>query len=278
MANLIVEWHPERKDRILLCCPLRHAAVPRSRSGRIRKASSSAPTTAPAARPCCCELAHHMPDLKSKYGVDFVLFDGEELVYDRPARSVLPGQRVLCPRVSSPIRRPTVQLGRAARHGGRRRPADLSTKQQHADAANAAARLRHLEARRDLGVKEFIPSTRSRSPRRPPGPQHIAKIPTFDIIDFDYPTPAAATTGTPPRTRPTSARPSRSPKSAGSCWSGPSGRSSGVVFSEPWLCFPAKRSSPACAPKSPPASRSSAAGRAPASAPRCPKPAASTCS
>ena len=30
-----------------------------------------------------CELAHVMPGLKTKYGVDFVLFDGEELVFDR---------------------------------------------------------------------------------------------------------------------------------------------------------------------------------------------------
>ena len=50
MANLIVEWHPERKERILLCCPLRHAAVSRSRTGATPRGSSSVRTTVPAAR------------------------------------------------------------------------------------------------------------------------------------------------------------------------------------------------------------------------------------
>ena len=30
------------------------------------------------------ELAHLMPETDAKYGVDFVLFDGEELVYGGP--------------------------------------------------------------------------------------------------------------------------------------------------------------------------------------------------
>ena len=62
---------------------------------------------------------------------------------------------------------------------------------------------------RRLGVREFIPRTGTEV-RDDHLPLHnTAKIPSCDIIDFDYPP------GTRQATRPTSARPCRWPKSAG---------------------------------------------------------------
>jgi glutaminyl-peptide cyclotransferase len=80
MTNLIVEWHPERRERILLCAhydtrpfPDRDRHNPR---GRFVGANDGAAGTA-----ILMELAHQMADWPGKLGVDFVLFDGEEFVF-----------------------------------------------------------------------------------------------------------------------------------------------------------------------------------------------------
>src|SRR5262245_10931968 len=81
MANMIVEWHPDRKERILLCAHYDTRPFPdqdvRDPRGIFVGANDGASGAA-----LFCELAFSMPELTSKYGVDFVLFDGEELVYD----------------------------------------------------------------------------------------------------------------------------------------------------------------------------------------------------
>ena len=69
---------------------------------------------------------------------------------------------------------------------------------------------------RDLGVKEFVAVTRYEVRDDHLALNNIARIPTIDIIDFEYPTARGPTTGTRPRTCPRTARPSRWPKSAGS--------------------------------------------------------------
>src|SRR4051794_27560352 len=83
MANIIVEWHPERKDRILLCAhydtrplPDRDLDPAQQRAGAFLGANDGASGAA-----VLMELAHLMPKLEGPIGVDFVLFDGEELVY-----------------------------------------------------------------------------------------------------------------------------------------------------------------------------------------------------
>ena len=101
MTNLLVEWHPDRKDRILLCAhydtrpyPDEDPVNPR---GVFLGANDGASGTA-----VLMELAHDMPGLKCRFGVDFVFFDGEELVYRQGPRSLFPGQRAFCPRVCRP--------------------------------------------------------------------------------------------------------------------------------------------------------------------------------
>lgn len=80
MANLIVEWHPERRQRILLCAHYDTRPFPdrdpRNPRGTFIGANDGASGTA-----LLMELAHQMPDLPGRLGVDFVLFDGEEFVF-----------------------------------------------------------------------------------------------------------------------------------------------------------------------------------------------------
>ncbi len=83
MANMIVEWHPERKERILLCAhydtrplPDRDPDPAQRKGGVFLGANDGASGVA-----VLMELAHLMKNLDGSIGVDFLLVDGEELVY-----------------------------------------------------------------------------------------------------------------------------------------------------------------------------------------------------
>ena len=83
MRNIIVSWHPEATQRVLLAChydtrprPDRELN-PFQRNKPFIGANDGASGVA-----LFMELAHQMPAIKPHYGVDFIFFDGEELVYD----------------------------------------------------------------------------------------------------------------------------------------------------------------------------------------------------
>ncbi len=80
MANMIVRWHPERRERILLCTHYDTRPYPdqdlRNPRGTFIGANDGASGCA-----LLMELAHVMPELDGELGVDFVFFDGEEYVF-----------------------------------------------------------------------------------------------------------------------------------------------------------------------------------------------------
>ncbi len=80
MENIIVSWHPDREERLLIAAhydtrpfPDRDPVNPR---GDFIGANDGASGVA-----LLMELARFMPDLKGRLGVDFVLFDAEEYVF-----------------------------------------------------------------------------------------------------------------------------------------------------------------------------------------------------
>ena len=80
MANLLVQWHPKAFNRVLLCAhydtlpfPLRDPENPR---GKFVGANDNASGVA-----ILMEMANDMPKLHGKYGVDFLLVDGEEYIF-----------------------------------------------------------------------------------------------------------------------------------------------------------------------------------------------------
>lgn len=83
MANLIVEWHPNRPERILLCAHYDTRPFPdrdkNNPKGKFIGANDGASGVA-----VLMELAKSLPKLDSRYGVDFALFDGEEFVFRDP--------------------------------------------------------------------------------------------------------------------------------------------------------------------------------------------------
>ncbi len=80
MVNLIVQWHPERKERILLAAHYDTRPYPDQDPARPKGVFVGASDGASGVA-LLMELGTKMRDLAGKYGVDFVLFDGEELVF-----------------------------------------------------------------------------------------------------------------------------------------------------------------------------------------------------
>jgi glutaminyl-peptide cyclotransferase len=190
MANLIVEWHPERKERILLCAhydtrpfPDQDPVNPR---GVFIGANDGASGVA-----LLCELAQHMPKLQSRYGVDFVLFDGEELVYDGQRDPYFLGSEHFATEYkANPPQHKYVQgilldMVADAQLQLYREVNSMRTSEQK-KLVNSI-----WSTARDLGVREFIFITRHEVRDDHVPLNEIARIPTIDIIDFEYPTTRA---------------------------------------------------------------------------------------
>jgi hypothetical protein len=83
MANLIVSWHPDRTRRVILCSHYDTRPIADQEENRRHwtepfiSANDGGSGVA-----LLMELAHHVKDLKTNVGLDFVLFDGEEYIFD----------------------------------------------------------------------------------------------------------------------------------------------------------------------------------------------------
>ncbi len=89
MANLIARWHPERPRRVIICAHYDTRPIadqePNPRDWEKPFLAANDGASGPA---LMMELAHHMKNLPLRVGVDFVLFDGEEYIFDnRPTDS-----------------------------------------------------------------------------------------------------------------------------------------------------------------------------------------------
>jgi hypothetical protein len=83
MANMIVTWHPDRERRVILCTHYDTRPIADQEPARRdwTKPFVSANDGASGAA-WLMELAHHMKDLPLNVGADFILFDGEEYIFE----------------------------------------------------------------------------------------------------------------------------------------------------------------------------------------------------
>jgi hypothetical protein len=196
MANLIARWHPERLRRIILCAHYdtrpRADQEPNPRDQDKPFLGANDGGSGPA---LLMELAHHMKDIPLAVGVDFVLFDGEEYIFDnRPMdqggdlyffgsehfAKEYGRQRSNALRGSSPpryIKAVLVDMV-AGKH------AHFYWEQY--SAAQAGALCEEVwQIAADQGIISFIPEI-----KHAVLDDHLALlragIPTIDIIDFDY--------------------------------------------------------------------------------------------
>jgi Zn-dependent M28 family amino/carboxypeptidase len=183
MSNLVVEWSPEAKERLLLCCHYDTRPFPdrdpQQPQGRFVGANDGGSGTA-----VLMELGRHMKSLQGKRGVDFVLFDGEELVF-RETDPYFLGSTYFAQsyKATPPAHRYRAGLlldmvGDARLSFGREPISMRYARFVVDDVWNAASRLgvREFEWRSEREVRDdHVPLN------------EIARIPTADLIDFDYP-------------------------------------------------------------------------------------------
>jgi len=207
LANVIVEWHPERQQRILLCAhydtrplPDRDPDPEQRRAGVFIGANDGASGVA-----VLMELAHLMPQLEGQIGVDFALFDGEELVYVDGRDPYFLGSTWFAQQY---VRQPPEHRYRWGVLLDMVGDKNLQIYQeQHSiawrDTRPLVKEIWATAAR--LGVKEFIPRAGYKILDDHLPLRNIGKIPTCDIIDAPQDYPAWHTTmDTPQRCSPAS--------------------------------------------------------------------------
>ncbi len=192
MANIIVEWKPEAKRRLLLCAHYDTRPLPdREFNPRIAKngiflgANDGASGVA-----LLMELGHHVAGLPLNYGLDFVLFDGEELVYDNDRDPYFLGSTWFA---SQYRKRPPQHQYVAGVLFDMVADAKLTMYQEKNSVSWKQTRLLVNEiwgTAERLGIKEFIPRVRYEVLDDHLPLNKIAKIPVCDLIDFEYPDPS----------------------------------------------------------------------------------------
>lgn len=197
IVNLIVRWHPEKKERILLCAHYDTRPFPdmepdpRDRQGTFIGANDGASGVA-----VLMELGREMADRKSRYGVDFALFDAEEFVFGRPEHekgAYFVGSEHFARAYAAGPARAAGQPGYRYRWGVLLDMIGDADLQIYQEAYSVSWRetqplVRQIWATAaQLGVREFIPQTKYDIRDDHLALRNIGGIPTCDIIDFDYP-------------------------------------------------------------------------------------------
>jgi len=185
MANLIVRWHADRSKRILLCAHYDTRPFPdqdpNPRQGVFVGANDGASGVAVLA-----ELGRQMPSLTGEVGVDFCLFDGEELVFEEKGDYFL-GSTHFARAYAAEKREYAYRCAVLLDMVG----------DAHLELYQDISSLRWRDTKPfvqqiwrtagQLGVGEFIPRRMRVEIRDDHLALHqIGQIPALDIIDFDY--------------------------------------------------------------------------------------------
>jgi hypothetical protein len=188
MTNIIVAWNPNATRRILLSTHYDTRPIadqePDRRNWTKTFVSANDGTCGVA---WMMELAHHMKDLSLNGGVDLVIFDGEETIYDNERDQYFFGSKHFAQQYREGQRQSTVKYQYAAGvlldlFAGK----NAKIKADPISLRYAGAIVDDIwRTARQLGVKEFV------AEEGPPvEDDHVALnevgIPTVDMIDFGY--------------------------------------------------------------------------------------------
>ncbi len=186
LSNLVVRWHPERTKRLMICChydtrpfPDRDPVNP---TGVFLGANDGASGAA-----FLCELGRHMQNQEGPIGFDFVFFDGEEFVFLARRDPMFLGSEYFARQYAGGNWDVKYDYAVLVDMIGDK---DLQLKME-VNSLNMARDLTKMiwSIAKDLKVREFR-ATKGHIIKDDHLPlNQIAKIPTCDIIDFDYPKP-----------------------------------------------------------------------------------------
>jgi len=183
MSNLIVHWNPKATERVLIACHYDTRPFPdrdrRNPRGVFVGANDGASGVA-----LLMEMGNHMQDLTASRGVDFVLFDGEELVYQNQGPYFL-GSTYFAKQYRDEPPSYRYAAGVLVDMIGDK-DLDLFPEKTSVRLAPGVTRSVWATAK-SLKVREFRPTPRHEISDDHIPLNEIAHIPTCDVIDFDYP-------------------------------------------------------------------------------------------
>lgn len=185
MTNIIVSWHPQAKERVLLACHYDTRPFPdrdpnpKARTGQFLGANDGASGVA-----LFMEMGNQLARIRPTYGVDMVFFDGEELVFTENDPYFLGAEEFSRQYRDQPPPYKYVYGVLVDMIGDK----NLNIFQEE-NSLNFAPELTASlwQTARRLQVKEFIPRKKHAVRDDHLALNEIARIPSCDIIDFDYP-------------------------------------------------------------------------------------------
>jgi Zn-dependent M28 family amino/carboxypeptidase len=185
MTNIIVSVHPERTRRVIFCChyDTRPIADQEPDPKKWREPFLSA-NDGGSGVAFLMELGHHVKDLKTKVGIDLVIFDAEEYIFEPKRDEYFIGSKHFAQSWRKTKERPdyfaAILLDMIAGQNARF-PVEGYSYQKARDLC-----LQVWGEASQLGVRRFQDRLGDRVLD-----DHIsllnAGIPAIDIIDFDYP-------------------------------------------------------------------------------------------
>ena len=193
-ANMIVEWHPEKLDRILLCVHYDtrpqgdNSRVPKNQRGDIFLGANDGASGVA----LLMELAYAMRELDGPYGIDFLLVDAEEFVFsDFPPQRYFWGSEYFARDYQKKSPPYEYKKGVVLDMIGDRHLQIYQDRNSVWWKDTRPITKEIWDTAKRLGIKEFIGRTHPKM-RTPIRDDHlmlrnVGKIPTCEIIDFDYP-------------------------------------------------------------------------------------------
>ncbi len=184
LQNLIIRWHPERKKRFMFCChydtrpfPDRDPVNPQGVFIGANDGGSGVGLL--------CELGRHIEVLGGDYGIDFIFFDGEEFVFVDRRDPMFLGSQFFSDQYAAGRYDVKYESAILVDMIG---DADLQLRLETHSLKYAKKLSQSIwRVAKNLKVKEFI-IQRGHTIFDDHLPLNkTAKIPTCDIIDFDYP-------------------------------------------------------------------------------------------
>lgn len=186
MVNLIGSWFPERSDRVVITAHYDTRPFPDQETDfNLRRTPFLGANDCASGVALLMEIANHLKTMPTPWGVDLVLLDGEELVYDRDGEYFL-GSKAFARAYKN--RRDKSKSRYVAglvldMVGGQ----NMTIKREPYSLKLAPKLVASVWGVADrLGVKEFTREI-GREVLDDHLPLNDAGIPTIDIIDFDYP-------------------------------------------------------------------------------------------
>lgn len=191
MVNLVGSWHPERSRRVVLSAHYDTRPEPDEEVDPVRhKLPFLGANDGASGVAVLMELAHHVGELKCPWGIDLVIFDGEELVYGNNPRQgeYFLGSKEFARRYADQLERGRPKFRYVAGFvldmvGG----SNLTLNQEPNSLKLAPDLVREVWAvARRIEAKSFR-FAEGREVLDDHLPLNNVGIPTIDIIDFDYP-------------------------------------------------------------------------------------------